>query len=89
MAGIDPTTCNIRMAPALHWCWYLTLFTGLATFFLALLILFLDYFFPRIIAPVFHHNIVEDDEFFAVSPINVPHTHTRCVMRLQIFTVSL
>ena len=67
LPGIDPSTCNIRMAPALHWCWYLTLVTGLATFFLALLILFLDFFFPRIIAPVFHHNIVEDDDFFAVS----------------------
>ena len=59
--------CTIFMRPEFGWSWWLTLVTGIATFFLALLILFLDYFFPRIIAPVFHHNIVEDDEIFVVS----------------------
>ena len=58
--------CTIFMTPTFNWSWYLTLITGLATTFLALLILFLDYFFPRIIAPVFHHNVVEDDDIFAM-----------------------
>ena len=66
-AGCYTGDCTVLMCPTYHWSWYLTLLTGLGTFFLGLFILFMDFFFPRLIAPVFHHSIVEDDEIFTVS----------------------
>ena len=53
--------------PTFGWAWYLSLFTGIATVVLAILIWLLNYFMPRRIATVFHHSVVEEDEFFQVS----------------------
>ena len=53
--------------PTFGWAWGLSLATGLATMFLAALIWVLNYFLPRRIATVFHHSVVEEDEFFQVS----------------------
>ena len=55
------------LTPAFGWAWYLSLFTGIVTMGLAILVWVLNYFMPRKIATVFHHSIVEEDEFFQVS----------------------
>jgi len=52
--------------PTFGWAWWLTLWTGIATVALAILIWVLNYFMPRRIATVFHHSVVEEDEFFQV-----------------------
>ncbi len=54
--------------PHFGWSWGLTLATGICTLILGCVVLFMDYFFPRQIAVVFHHSILEDDDFFQVSP---------------------
>ena len=53
--------------PTFGWAWWLTLWTGIATVALAIQIWVLNYFMPRRIATVFHHSVVEEDEFFQVS----------------------
>ena len=53
--------------PHFGWAWWLSLVTGIATVFLAVLVWVLNYFMPRRIATVFHHSVVEEDEFFQVS----------------------
>lgn len=53
--------------PSFGWAWWLTLVTGIVTMGLAILVWVLNYFMPRKIATVFHHSIVEEDEFFQVS----------------------
>ena len=58
---------RVLLKPAFGWAWYLNLITGCVTVFLAILILIGNYFFPRKIAVVFHHSVVEEDEFFVVS----------------------
>ncbi len=57
----------VLIDPEFGWSWYLTLVTGILTFFLGIFILVMDFFFPRKIAVVFHHSIIEDDDFFQVS----------------------
>ena len=56
----------VRLDPDFGWCWYLNLITGIATCALAVIILAMNYFLPRHIATVFHHSIVEEDDFFQV-----------------------
>ncbi len=56
----------VRLTPHFGWCWYLNLFTGIATVVMAIVILLMNFFFPRKIAAFFHHSIVEEDEFFQV-----------------------
>lgn len=53
--------------PTFGWAWWLTLMTGIVTIGLAILIWVLNYFMPRKIAIVFHHSVVEEDEFFQVN----------------------
>ena len=62
----NPEEMAVFVDPHFGWSWYLPLFTGIATLILGLVIAILDFFFPRKIAVVFHHSIVEEDEFFAV-----------------------
>ena len=57
----------VRLAPHFGWCWYLNLITGIAVVLVALLILLLNFFIPRKTAIVFHHSVVEEDEFFQVN----------------------
>lgn len=61
----------VFLRPKFGWAWYLSLFTGLVTIGLAILIWVMNYFMPRRIATVFHHSVVEEDEFFQAS-----FTHT-------------
>ena len=56
----------VRLAPHFGWTWYLNLFTGITTVALAIVVLFMNFFFPRKIATFFHHSVVEEDEFFQV-----------------------
>lgn len=58
---------EVKLTPHFGWSWILNLVTGIAVVVLAVIILFMNYFFPRQIAVVFHHSIVEEDEFFQVS----------------------
>jgi len=58
---------KVTLAPHFGWSWYLNLFTGIATVLMALVILIMNFFFPRKIAAFFHHSVVEEDEFFQVS----------------------
>lgn len=57
----------VLLEPKFDWSFYLVLLTGIVAFLLGVVILLMDYFFPRKIAVVFHHSIVEEDEFFLVS----------------------
>ena len=63
----NPVQEAVFVDPQFGWSWYLPLFTGIALLALGLAILLLDFFLPRKIAVVFHHSVVEEDEFFAVS----------------------
>lgn len=53
------------LKPSFGWSWWLTLWTGVGTFFLGIFILFLNRFWPNKAAVVFHHSVLADDEFFA------------------------
>ena len=53
------------LKPAFGWSWWLTLWTGVGTFFLGVFILLLDRFWPSKAAAIFHHSVVEDDAFFS------------------------
>lgn len=68
MANCDGATadCTLFLDPQFGWSWYLVLFTGIAVFALGLTLYIMDFFFPRLIAQVFHHSVVEDDEIFEV-----------------------
>lgn len=57
----------VRLKPNFGWSWYLNLFTGVAVVVLAIVVIAMNYFLPRQIAVVFHHSVVEEDEFFQVS----------------------
>lgn len=57
----------VFLKPTYHWSFYLPLFTGIATFFIGVAVYLGDYFVPRQVAVIFHHSIVEEDEFFQVS----------------------
>ena len=65
----NPYDHVVFVDPQFGWSWYLPLFTGIATLILGTVILLFDFFLPRKIAIVFHHSVVEEDEFFAVSLI--------------------
>ena len=54
------------LEPDYGWSFYLSLIVGIIVVLLGVIIIMLDYFVPRKIAVVFHHSIVEEDEFFAV-----------------------
>ena len=56
----------VKLIPTYGWSWWLNLITGIAVVALALVVLIMNYFFPRQIATVFHHSVVEEDEFFQV-----------------------
>lgn len=68
----NPVEHVVFVDPQFGWSFYLPLFTGILLVFLGLFIYLMDYFLPRKIAVVFHHSIVEEDEFFAVRVANVP-----------------
>lgn len=63
----NPIQGEVFVRPTYGWSFILTIVTGNVVWFLALVILLMDYFMPRRIAVVFHHSIVEEDEFFQVS----------------------
>ena len=63
----NPVDHVVFLDPQFGWSWYLPLFTGIGTLILGLVVLLFDFFLPRKIAVVFHHSVVEEDEFFAVS----------------------
>lgn len=65
----NPVEHVVFVDPHFGWSFYLPLFTGILLVFLGLFIYLMDYFLPRKIAVVFHHSIVEEDEFFAVRKI--------------------
>ena len=52
------------LKPSFGWSWWLTLWTGVGTFFLGIFILVLDKFWPSTAAAIFHHSIIEDDLSF-------------------------
>ena len=76
----------VSLKPDFGWAWYLSLVTGIVTVFLSIVILFMNFFFPRKIAAVFHHSVVEEDEFFQVGkdlcPLikscYFPYSHHNC-----------
>ena len=63
----NPIDQAVFIDPQFGWSWWLSLFTGIAVLALGLFVLVMDFFFPRKIAAVFHHSVVEEDEFFVVS----------------------
>ena len=54
------------LEPTFGWSWYLVLLTGIGTIAIGIVVLLMDYFMPRRIAVVFHHSVVEEDDFFEV-----------------------
>ena len=79
---------TVRVTPTFGWSFILTLVTGVALVILGVVILLLDYFFPRQIATVFHHSTVEEDEFFQVrlelSRPKVKGFHTEMVVYIHL-----
>lgn len=67
----NPDDQVVFIDPQFGWSWYLPLFTGIGTLVLGTVVLIMDYFLPRKIAIVFHHSVVEEDEFFAVSELYI------------------
>lgn len=65
----NPVDHVVFVDPQFGWSWWLTLWTGIATVVIGTVVLFLDFFLPRKIAIVFHHSVVEEDEFFAVRDV--------------------
>lgn len=65
----NPVDHVVFIDPHFGWSFYLPLFTGIAVLILGIVIVLLDFFLPRKIAIVFHHSVVEEDEFFAVSEL--------------------
>ncbi len=53
---------------------FLVLFTGLGASILAVAIVIADYMWPRKVAQIFHHSIIEDDVIFQVT-IQSLHIH--------------
>lgn len=79
------------LEPEFGWSWYLVLFTGIATLFLGIFIIGLDYLRPEWTATIFHHSITHDDEFFQVS-LNGNYCNqliTLCGLYVAIIGVSL
>lgn len=58
--------CTIFLDPQFGWSWYLVLFTGLAVLGIGVLLYVMDFFVPRLVAQIFHHSVLEDDELFEV-----------------------
>lgn len=54
------------LVPDFGWSWYLVLFTAIAVIALSLIVLALEFFLPRSAAAIFHHSVVEEDDFFQV-----------------------
>ena len=63
----NPMQGEVVVRPTYGWSFILTIVTGVVVVLLGAVILLMDYFVPRTIAVVFHHSIVEEDEFFQVS----------------------
>lgn len=63
----NPIQGEVLVRPTYGWSFTLTLVTGIVVVLLGAIIIAMDYFRPRTIAVVFHHSIVEEDEFFQVS----------------------
>ena len=55
------------LVPDFGWSWYLVLFTAIAVIALSLIVLALEFFLPRSAAAIFHHSVVEEDDFFQAS----------------------
>ena len=81
----NPVDHAVFVDPQFGWSFYLPLFTGIATLILGLVVLLLDFFLPRKIAIVFHHSVVEEDEFFAVSFCTL---FLRTVIEISVFLDS-
>lgn len=56
----------VSLKPDFGWSWYLNLITGIVTCMLAVVVLFVNFIWPRKAAVFFHHSVVEEDEFFQV-----------------------
>ena len=54
------------LKPTFRPSFFLVLFTGFGTSVLAVLIVIGDYMWPRKVAKIFHHSIIEDDVIFQV-----------------------
>ena len=57
--------------PQFGWAWWLTLVTGVFSVIVSIVILVTNFIFPRQVATFFHHTLIEEDEFFAVSSLTV------------------
>ena len=74
----NPIDHVVFIDPQFGWSWWLPLFTGIALIILGFVILLLDFFLPRKIAVVFHHSVVEEDEFFVVSGLKCMYPAIVC-----------
>ena len=54
------------LRPTFRPSFFLVLFTGFGTSILAILIVIGDFMWPRKVAKIFHHSIIEDDVIFQV-----------------------
>ena len=53
--------------PKFNYAFYLSLFTGFCTCVAAIVIIVMDFLYPRKTAAFFHHGLIEDDAIFEVS----------------------
>ena len=58
---------DATLRPSFNYAFWLTLVTGSLTVILALVISYVDSYWPRNAANVFHHSTIIDDDIFVVS----------------------
>ena len=63
--------CALQLRPNFGWSWYLVLLTGICVFIGGVVLFLIDFFVPRWTAPLFHHNIIEEDEEFLIVRMNL------------------
>ena len=54
--------CTLFLEPTFGWSFYLVLLTGIAVFIAGVVLYFVDFFYPRATAALFHHSVIEADE---------------------------
>ena len=63
---------DATLRPSFSHGFWLTLFTGIFTVCLAMLISYVDRYWPRQTAIIFHHSTTDDQDIFVVSQYDIP-----------------
>ena len=58
---------DATLKPQLSWAFHLTLYTGISTVLGALVVLIIEWGWPRKTTAFFHHSLTQDDTMFEVT----------------------